>query len=167
LSDHEGLPRAYQPHKSDIWQVVPSSTGYRLPSEAQWEYACRAGSKANYFFGDKFDDLPTFGWIGSSAGHRAHAVGELKENPFGLFDVYGNVTEWCNDWYDAGYYATSPSTDPEGPQSGTERVERGMGFNILPVFARSAHRGSTPPEQAAGVRGFRVVRNGPPVPAGK
>ena len=162
LSDHEGLPRAYVSHKQEIWQVT-ATDGYRLPSEAQWEYGCRAGMASQYSFGDKTDQVVKVAWIGTIAGRRAHAVGTLLPNGFGLFDMHGNVVEWCNDWFHESYYASSPATNPEGPITGVQRVMRGGGWNANPALCRSTVRMHASPETLAGVRGFRVIRNGPAV----
>lgn len=162
LSDHEGLPRAYVPHKQNIWEAA-NTPGYRLPSEAQWEFACRAGMSGNYGWGEKPEYTGQFAWAGANTGGRPHAVGTKAENGFGLFDMHGNVAEWCNDWFDEKYYASSMTINPEGPSSGIERVFRGGGFNAMPAFYRSAVRLHSSPGVIGPVKGFRVIRNGPAV----
>ncbi len=95
---------------------------YRLPSEAEWEYACRAGSTGKWCFGDQESQLGDYAWF---SGNSAHPVGEKNPNAWGLHDMHGNVFEWCLDWYEAGYYKVSPEDDPPGPSSASARVLRG------------------------------------------
>jgi formylglycine-generating enzyme required for sulfatase activity len=129
---------------------------YRLPTEAEWEYACRAGTT-----GDYAGDLDSMAWYGSNSGNDVHPVGTKRPNAFGLYDMYGNVWEWCQDWYDANYYGSSPSFDPQGPSSGQERVLRGGSFfgEGEEEDLRSAARFKLEPEVPRGdvVFGFRVV----------
>ena len=137
---------------------------YRLPTEAEWEYACRAGTKTNYSFGDAKDDLSDFAWWGGLSGggnalkeQYPHEVAKKKPNPWGLFDMHGNVYEWCSDWYGENYYAMSPSIDPKGPDSGQYHVYRGGSALSHPMFCRSAVRFWANPTEEMNDVGFRVV----------
>ena len=144
---------------------------YRLPSEANWEYACRAGSKTKWSFGDTEDQLGEYGWFTGNSCGQPHSVGQLKSNAFGLCDMYGNVRELCSDWYYDRYYAISPVDDPSGVDSGAQRVIRGGGWNFAPAYVcRSAVRGSVGPWFRDGGIGFRVSiivggKSGEPAPA--
>lgn len=137
-------------------------TLYRLPTEAEWEYACRAGTTTTFHFGNDASHLGDYAWFKANAEQAgewyAHPVGRKKPNPFGLYDIHGNVCEWCSDWYDVDYYATSPDTDPMGPSNGTFRVFRGMSWRNPAKGCRSAARNSGDPETGTNLVGFRVVR---------
>ena len=98
---------------------------FALPSEAQWEYACRAGTTTFWHSGDSEASLREYGWYSGNSGNKTHPVGELKANGWGLYDMHGNVWEWCGDWHSGGYYGQSPLDDPSGPPSGSLRVCRG------------------------------------------
>ncbi len=125
----------------------PGKGRFQLPTEAQWEYACRAGSTTRYFFGDDESVLGEYAWYGANSRDKAHPVGEKKSNPWGLYDVYGNVGEWCQDWYDENYYAGSPMDDPTGPTTGSDRVKRGGSWGTkVAAGYRSAFRNGDSPE---------------------
>jgi formylglycine-generating enzyme required for sulfatase activity len=138
---------------------------YRLPSEAQWEYACRAGSAGRFGFGPSDTVIPRgrdekalydYGWFGGNSEGMAHAVGGKRANVWGLYDMHGNVWQWCQDWYDKDYYATSPVDDPGGPPGGTQHVIRG-GAWLSPVwFSRPAYRDIIGPGGHGGILGLRV-----------
>jgi formylglycine-generating enzyme required for sulfatase activity len=120
---------------------------YRLPSEAEWEYACRGGTTTVFSFGDDRKNLGSYGWYGGVIGDGsaksekyAHAVGQMRANAWGLYDMHGNVYEWCSDWYGKDYYGKSPVVDPVGPSSGSERVLRGGSWGIDAQYCRSAFR---------------------------
>ena len=125
-----------------------------LPTEAQWEYACRAGTTGAYA-----GDLGEMGWYGSNSGYETHPVGQKKPNAWGLDDMHGNVWEWCQDWY--GSYSTSPTSDPTGPSSGSSRVLRGGSWGNSARCCRSAYRGRLSPDYRDGILGFRPVLASP------
>lgn len=114
---------------------------YRLPTEAEWEYATRAGTTTRYSFGDDRAELGRFAWYGENfQSGSSHKIGTKAPNPWGLYDVHGNVWEWVQDRYDAGYYASSPATDPQGPASGNGHVVRGGSWHETSTSWRSAMR---------------------------
>jgi formylglycine-generating enzyme required for sulfatase activity len=129
---------------------------YRLPSEAEWEYACRAGSSGPYAGDGNLDDI---GWYLGNSGSETHPVGSLQPNAWGFYDMQGNVWEWCADWY--GPYAAGDATDPTGPPTGTTRVLRGGSLDYGPEFARAAFRNWYTPETKLYYIGFRVVLDAP------
>jgi formylglycine-generating enzyme required for sulfatase activity len=131
---------------------------FELPTEAQWEYACRAGSTTRYCFGDEESGLDEFGWYAANADGKTHAVGQKKPNAWGLYDMHGNVSEWCQDWYDSGAYAGSLKEDPKGPATGLYRVYRGGSCRYPAVDCRSAWRSSYEPGDRQGSLGFRISR---------
>jgi formylglycine-generating enzyme required for sulfatase activity len=112
--------------KWDVVEIVPGSNGYRLPTEAQWEYACRAGTTTSWYSGETDDKMGDYAWVYTNSGETTHAVGTKKPNAFGLYDMQGNVQEWCWDWY--GEYRAEAQTDPTGPSSGSQRVIRGDSY---------------------------------------
>ena len=138
---------------------------YRLPSEAQWEHACRAGNPGRYSFslGGKvipreYDEnaLSDYGWFNGNSDGRPHAVGGKKANGWGLYDMHGNVWQWCQDWYDKDYYANMPTDDPVGPPGGSNRVLRGGSWIYPAAFCRSACRDNDGPGYRDFNLGFRV-----------
>jgi formylglycine-generating enzyme required for sulfatase activity len=136
---------------------------YRLPTEAEWEYAARAGTSTAYFFGDDATALSDYAWHGNNSGGRPHAVGQKRPNPFGLCDVLGNVWEWCADAFSADYYKQSPVADPPGPPAGAGRVVRGASCypDSVDLFLRCAFRHYVPQDFRDFALGFRVARSLP------
>ncbi|MBT5883474.1 MAG: SUMF1/EgtB/PvdO family nonheme iron enzyme [Planctomycetaceae bacterium] len=133
---------------------------YRLPTEAEWEYACRAGTETRWSFGDDEKVLGDYAWCTKNASvigqNFAHQVELKKPNEFGLYDMHGNVCEWCHDYYEKDYYRQSPEKDPQGPASGKFRVLRGGSFLGSNMSTRSAYRDRG--EEPGNNRGFRLVR---------
>ena len=138
----------------------PDATGYRLPSEAEWEFACRAGTTTKFWIGDNDEALEQVGWFGDNSGDRTHAVGELKANPFGLFDIHGNVWEWVQDGWEPGFYrdfANKPAINPLSPSSSeTERIIRGGRWYHEATYCRSSFRLSVASTDRFEDLGFRV-----------
>jgi len=132
------------------------NNGYRLPTEAQWEYACRAGSTTIWYFGDTEAELVNYAWYEENSNSRTHQVGKKLPNAFGLYDMYGNVAEWCWDWY--GDYPTSSQTNYTGAVSGDYRVERGGSWYVSAGYTRSSSRVNAHPSGVGVYTGFRVVR---------
>ena len=158
----EGLTPCYD---TKTWKCDFAANGYRLPTEAEWEYAARAGKTSSYFFGDSPSALRNFAWVKENSGGRPREVGKKLPSPWGLYDIYGNVCEWCNDFYAVDYYQKSPAKNPRGPASGSKRVVRGGSWNSRASDCRSSYRSSENPAYADvcigyyDVYGFRCVRN--------
>jgi len=135
--------------------------GYRLPTEAEWEYACRAGSITPWCFGDQVLDVGLYAWFYDNAMQETHPVGQRKPNSWGLYDMHGNVMEWCFDWYNDLYYqqCAEEEENPTGPKEGNAKVLRGGAWQFGAEATRCAYRNSSVPDTVAGVIGFRVCRN--------
>jgi formylglycine-generating enzyme required for sulfatase activity len=160
LSTRENLTPYYRIEGASV--TIVGGKGYRLPTEAEWEYACRAGSTTIYSFGDDPSQVGNFGWYGPNSRDRK-SVGEKTANAFGLYDMHGNVFEWCWDGFDPLYYSQSPPDDPTGPNGARDRVFRGGGCTHGAESLRSADRGSGFPDFRNLALGFRVARNVPSV----
>ena len=128
---------------------------YRLPTEAEWEYACRAGTTTAYYTGDTETALGEAGWYHGNSGNTSHPVGQKQPNAWGLYDMLGNVFQWCGDWY--GDYPDSDATDPTGADSGENRVIRGGSWSDDPATCRCADRSDYSPDRRYYSFGFRVV----------
>lgn len=159
LSDQEQLTPSYV-RESNNWALVAQPQGYRLPTEAEWEYACRAGTTTPFSFGADWKDLNKSGWSRSNAVGRSGAVGLLRANPFGLYDMHGNVWEWCHDWHDKNWYERSPADDPRGPVGPSYKLSRGGGWPFSSVQCRSSNRDFLLPAYRGDSRGFRVALSG-------
>lgn len=155
LSEFSGLSACYD---EDTWECDYSRNGFRLPTEAEWEYACRAGTTSEYHTGNNLTDLSYAAWLHENSDGSTHPVGSKSKNNWGLYDMHGNVWEWCNDWYDENYYLDSPRYNPAGPESGKFKIMRGGGWIYYPKPARSAFRGYEKPQYRFDYIGFRVVR---------
>jgi len=166
LSKRDGLDAAFErtgekdkdyqgkDTESDAWRPIPGANGYRLPTEAEWEYACRASSTTTFCFGDDEKVLDRYSVNRAS---RTEPCGSRLPNGFGLFDMHGNVFEWCQDWY-GNYGSTASITDPIGPENGQSRVLRGGSFNTNASLVRSANRNAYLPANRNDIYGFRVAR---------
>jgi formylglycine-generating enzyme required for sulfatase activity len=171
----EGLTPCYTISGStnpDNWGEVPTSrnstwdaaicnwnaNGYRLPTEAEWEYAARAATNNPDYLYSGSDDISTVAWYWSNSGSSTHPVGTKAPNGIGTYDMSGNVWEWCWDWYSSSYYSSSPQNDPRGPESGSKRVLRGGSWSYYATVCRVAFRGSLDPCHSYIVNGFRLCR---------
>ena len=167
-SRREGLDPCYD---EVTFECNFDKSGYRLPTEAEWEYAARAGTETDYDFGNAPRELDSRATFGDNANGKTRLAGKKKPNPWGLYDLYGNVYEWCNDVYDPAYYAASPATDPRGPATtaglrpppGENRVLRGGAWNSSPDACRAPARfndapGITDACFARDTYGFRCIR---------
>jgi len=163
-SNHSSLKSANNPVERVSWQDcvqfcddVSNKTGMtvRLPTEAEWEYACRAGTDTSFYFGDDESRLDDYAWYSRNSGRTTHPVGEKAPNAWGLYDMYGNVAEWCSDWY--GNYPEQAVRDPLGPDAGPGRIVRGASYTEN--LCRSAARFSVPPGFFPSNFGFRVLAN--------
>jgi len=130
---------------------------FGLPTEAGWEYACRAGTTTAFSFGDNPALLAQHGWFNGNSGGKTHPVGQGKPNAWGLYDMHGNVWEWCSDWHGADYYAKSPPNDPMGPTTGSCRVGRGGSWRHPPTNCGAAFRIKAPPGSRDSNLGFRLA----------
>ncbi len=160
LSKREGLTQALR-GAGDAIEVVPGADGYRLPTEAEWAYACRAGTTTRFWSGDGEADLARVGWYAGNSGGGTLPVGQKQANPWGLHDMHGNAWEWCHDWY-GGYPdpppGGAPLVGPAGPPHGANRVMRGGAYGVHAHWARSAYRSWWRPGGRSRRVGFRLVR---------
>ena len=158
------------------WLSEKEGKKYRLPTEAEWEYACRAGTRSRYSSGDdpesllkiantfdsdtkeNFPKWDAFALQGHDGYKFTSPVGKFAPNPFGLYDMHGSVWEWCSDWYDEEYYAKSPIENPQGPAEGRLKVRRGGSWHTWSLYARSSFRNWNTPSTRYVLVGMRVVR---------
>jgi formylglycine-generating enzyme required for sulfatase activity/tRNA A-37 threonylcarbamoyl transferase component Bud32 len=157
-SDRHPVERVSWPDADDFCKKLSAKTGRRvcLPTEAEWEYACRAGTESRFSFGDSDSSLSDYAWYTGNSGSSTHPVGQKKPNAFGLYDMHGNVWEWCSDWYQDSYSGLSLQ-DPKGPNNGAYRVLRGGCWFNSPQICRSAYRYGNSPASTGDGNGFRVV----------
>ncbi len=134
---------------------------YRLPTEAEWEYAARSGGLKEQWAGTNDEEkIGEYTWYGYTAKGRTHTVAEKTPNAIGLYDMMGNVWEWCSDWYDKEYYEISPSKNPQGPSEGHNRVIRGGGWRSKSKGLRTTDRNSfLPTSKKFSTTGFRLARS--------
>jgi formylglycine-generating enzyme required for sulfatase activity len=163
-SQLEGLQPCYDP---TTWKCNFHANGYRLPTEAEWEYACRAGAATTFFFGDNSSQLGDYAWFDKNAGGHPQPVGHKMPNAWGLYDICGNVWQWCNDFYQVDYYLQAPRQDPAGPDSGKTKVLRGGAWRFDADSCRAAYRYNENPGYADvcfgyDIYGFRCVRRAAP-----
>jgi formylglycine-generating enzyme required for sulfatase activity len=159
----EGLTPCYD---LTNWQCNFEANGYRLPTEAEWEYACRAGTTTAYFCGSNTSGLADYAWFDKNSGGHPHTVGQKKPNPWGLYDICGNLWQWCNDFYKVDYYPESPTENPQGPKEGKTKVVRGGAWKFSDTNCRSGYRYNEDPGYidvcfGYDIYGFRCVRNAP------
>jgi formylglycine-generating enzyme required for sulfatase activity len=155
LSEKEGLQRVYSIKGIDV-QTDFSKNGYRLPTEAEWEYAASGGVLSNGFAYSGSENVGEVGWYESNSGSTTHQVGTKSPNELGIYDMSGNVWEWCGDWY--GFYHSGAQTDPTGPVTGGYRAYRGGCWGYNAGTLRSSNRDYLYPGHRDSYVGFRVVR---------
>ncbi|HEV3006959.1 MAG TPA: SUMF1/EgtB/PvdO family nonheme iron enzyme, partial [Pirellulales bacterium] len=149
LKDYSNNEQEY-----DVWRCDFAADGYRFPTEAEWEYASRAGSSGSFCFGSDEDLLPQYDWFVVNAKSRAWPGGARLPNAVGLFDMHGNVCEWCWDWL--GDYPAEPASDPTGANGGSARVIRGGSFRLDADWGHSTYRSRLQPMYSSTENGFRV-----------
>jgi len=150
------------------WECDFDANGYRLPTEAEWEYACRAGTKTAYSFGNSPVKLKDYAWFKENSGKKPRPVAQKRPNNWGLYDMHGNVWEWCNDFYKVDYYQEGPEKDPKGPKTGETKVVRGGAWKFSADSCRCGYRYNENPGYVDAcfgydIYGFRCVRNPPDI----
>lgn len=152
-SEMEGLQSCYD---LTTWKCNFDASGYRLPTEAEYEYACRAGTTTPYVCGDTPVKLGDFAWFDKNSGGHPRAAGQKQPNAWGLYDMCGNLWEWCNDFYQVDYYASCPKQDPKGPEQGKTKVVRGGCWRATPDNCRSGFRYNENPGYADVCFGYDI-----------
>ena len=133
--------------------------GARLPTEAEWEYVARGGKSTKGYTYSGSNQLEEVAWFGTNSENKTHPVGQKRPNELGVYDMSGNVWEWCSDWYDEGYYGSSIRQNPQGPETGTDRVLRGGGWLFAEKYCRVNNRYSILPGARNTRIGFRIVKS--------
>lgn len=144
------------------WLSDQTNKHYRLPTEAEWECACGASNPFNFWFGNKAKKLSEYAWYVAEENldePQPHPVGQKRPNPWGLYDMYGNVFEWVGDWWDSDYYQVSPNKDPQGPEDGLSKVIRGGCVMSLDFECTTQHRAFWDKNKISNYIGFRVARD--------
>ena len=139
------------------WLSLQTGKRYRLPTEAEWEFASRGGIKNNGYNYSGSNDISAIGWFRENSNSQTQEVGQKHANELAIYDMTGNVWEWCQDWYNNGYYSNSPDKNPQGPSTGTQRVLRGGGWHTAEQGCLVAHRGSSAPGYRDRDLGFRWI----------
>ncbi len=158
LSEQQKLSKYYIINGREV-STVDTAKGYRLPTEAEWEFAARGGNKSNHTYFAGGDTISEVGWYIDNAGGRSHPVRQKRPNELGLYDMNGNVWEWVWDIYDWNYYKTSPTFDPRGPVSGPYRVMRGGAWYNYGNYAQVTTRQNNDPGFRQNSVGFRIARS--------
>ncbi len=162
LSGKENLDQSYQITRDSnkfIATFIPGKSGYRLPTEAEWEYAARGGSKSKYYAYSGSNDPGEVSWNITNSGNATHEVGSKKPNELGIFDMTGNTMEWCTDWFDDKYYGKNENENPYGPLNGVSRVCRGGNYLCRSDVLRNTRRFELEPNNTDGLAGIRLVKN--------
>jgi len=162
LSSRNGYDKAYKIKNDSTGVFVTvdfTANGYRLPTEAEWEYAARGGSKTKGFAYCGSNDPKEIAWYNVTSDGKPHEVGGKTSNELGIYDMSGNVWEWCWDYYDKNYYSESEANNPTGPEKGTGRIYRGGNFSTKLDFIRTTKRFSLPQTMESGMIGIRLVRS--------
>jgi len=157
-SEKEGLQKCYSGSGKNITCNF-NANGYRLPTEAEWEYAARGGNKSRDYTYSGSNSIGDVAWCSSNSGSKTHPVGKKQSNELGIYDMSGNVWEWCNDWYDSNYYSSSPRNNPPGASVGFRRVDRGGGWDGSAGYCRVADRSISNPGYSYINVGFRLVHS--------
>jgi formylglycine-generating enzyme len=160
LSGKENLAKCYDINRDGkIVKLRPDADGYRIPTEAEWEYAAKGGKKSKGYSFSGSNNPDTVAWYKGNSGAKTHEIGTKKSNELGIYDMTGGVWEWCWDWYAMKFYANSPASNPLGPDGGGFRVYRGGCWNSPMEFIRLTRRFSLQPDKSQGLIGIRLARN--------